>query len=123
MPAIEFTKGPLAGRRLTLAEQTYTLGRHPDRDLPLDDARASGLHAQLEPEDGGWKIVDMKSSNGTSLNSAPVKSARLSAGDVVEIGNSTFIFHENDEAVASSPDGETPEPVITDADELALVEK
>src|SRR5438045_3560508 len=113
MPEIEFKEGPLAGRRLTLESKTYTLGRRPDMDLPLEDSAISSEHAELRFQDGGWAIVDLGSSNGTRLNGKPVSTARLAPGDFVQLGGSRFIFRG--EAGTTAP--------IASADELKLVEK
>ena len=123
MPDIEFQEGPLTGRRVTLSAASYSLGRRPDMDLQLDDGMTSGSHAKLQSEDGGWEIVDLGSSNGTQLNGTRVTSARLSPGDLVQIGGSRFIF-DGDSAPAATPvaDARTAAPVVA-ADELALVEK
>ena len=123
MPDIEFQEGPLTGRRVTLSAASYSLGRRPDMDLQLDDGMTSGSHAKLQSEDGGWEIVDLGSSNGTQLNGTRVTSARLSPGDLVQIGGSRFIF-DGDSAPAAAPvaDARTAAPVVA-ADELALVEK
>jgi MoxR-like ATPase len=115
MAEIEFKQGPLAGRRLALTSRTYTIGRRPDMDLILDDVRASSAHAELEPANGSWKIVDLNSSNGTLLNDAPVKSASLNSGDLIQIGESVFVFRGD-----GAPSGEVPE---ASDEELALVEK
>jgi MoxR-like ATPase len=115
MAEIEFKQGPLTGRRLELTPRKYTIGRHPDMDLTLDDVRASSAHAELEPDNGAWKIVDLGSSNGTLLNEAPVKSAALKPGDRVQIGETIFVFRGD----SASP---TQAPSATD-EELALVEK
>ena len=116
MAEIEFTLGPFAGRRIPLASHNYTIGRHPEMDLTLDDTMASSQHAEIRFEDDAWSIVDLGSSNGTRLNEAPVTSARLVEGDLVQIGASGFVFHL-DSATAGPP-----EPVAS-SDELALVEK
>ena len=124
MPDIEFQEGPLTGRRVTLSETSYSLGRRPDNDLQLDDGMTSGSHAKLQSEDGAWEIVDLGSSNGTLLNGARVTSAvRLSPGDFVQIGGSRFVF-DGDSAPAGTPvaAARTDAPVVA-ADELALVEK
>ena len=124
MPDIEFQEGPLTGRRVTLSETSYSLGRRPDNDLQLDDGMTSGSHAKLQSEDGAWEIVDLGSSNGTLLNGARVTSAvRLSPGDFVQIGGSRFVF-DGDSAPAGAPvaAARTDAPVVA-ADELALVEK
>ena len=116
MAEIEFTLGPLTGRRITLSSKSYTIGRHPDMDLKLDDKMASSQHAEIRLEDGAWSIVDLGSSNGTRLNDAPVTSARLVAGDLVQIGASGFVFHPD-----AAPAG--PAEPVASSDELALVEK
>jgi len=117
MAEIEFNEGPLTGRRLTLSSKSYSLGRRPDNDLPLDDVMASGEHAELRFEEGAWKIVDLASSNGTRLNNAKVSSARLAPGDLVQIGGSSFVFRAEAGEIA-----EATAPVAS-SDELALVEK
>ena len=119
MAEIEFKEGPLAGRRLTLTSEKYTLGRRPDMDLPLEDVMTSGEHAELHSENGVWKIVDLGSSNGTLLNKAHGSNPPASrTGDLVQIGGSVFVFHA-DAAPAPQP------AAAPDAseDELALVEK
>jgi len=114
MPDIEFQEGPLSGRRVTLSEASYSLGRRAENDLQLDDGMTSGAHAELRGTEDAWEIVDLGSSNGTLLNGARVTSARLSPGDLVQIGGSRFIF-DGDAAPAGVP--------VVAADELALVEK
>ena len=120
MAEIEFTEGALVGQRFALTEKSYSLGRHPDRDLPLDDALASTNHAELRQVNGGWEIVDLASSNGTRLNDASISSGRLAAGDRVQIGNTTFVFYP-DEVAAQAPVDELPPDAS--AEELALVQK
>lgn len=117
MAEIEFTKGPMIGRRMGLSSNSFTIGRHPEMDLTLDDIMASSHHAELRCEDGSWSIVDLGSSNGTLLNKARVTSARLAPGDLVQIGGSSFIFRD-----ASAPAADATAAVAS-ADELALVEK
>ena len=114
MAEIEFKEGPNTGHRLALSSQTVTLGRRPGMDLLLEDTMVSGHHAELRFEDGGWQIVDLGSSNGTMLNDAKITSARLSDGDVVQIGTSRFEFRGDKAASAA---------MSATAEELALVEK
>ncbi len=122
MPEIEFKEGPLAGRRLTLESKTYSLGRRLENDLPLDDVMISGEHAELRFQDGGWAIVDLGSSNGTSLNGKRVSSALLSPGDFVQLGGSRFVFRgEHGEHTENATDPAL--AAIADSDELELVEK
>ncbi|MEA3212678.1 MAG: MoxR-like ATPase [Chthoniobacter sp.] len=115
MAEIEFTQGPMAGQRLPLSSDSFSIGRHPETDLVLDDVMASSHHAELRCEGGAWSIVDLGSSNGTLLNKAPVTSARLAPGDLIQIGGSSFVFRDGSEADTAAP--------VASADELALVEK
>jgi pSer/pThr/pTyr-binding forkhead associated (FHA) protein len=92
MVEIEFREGPLAGRRIPLADKPLTLGRHPEQDITLEDNAVSSLHAELRPENGGWLIVDLGSSNGTLVNGLPVRRAVLHSGDRIELGASTVVY-------------------------------
>ncbi|MEI6350928.1 MAG: AAA family ATPase [Verrucomicrobiota bacterium] len=120
MPDIEFQEGSLAGQRLTLTEPRYSFGRAHDVDIPFEDDMTSAVHAELRCEDGDWIIVDMGSSNGTLHNGSRVTSAFLSPGDLVKIGDNSFIF-DGDSAPepATNADG----TVVASAAELALVER
>ena len=114
MAEIEFKEGPNTGHRLALSSQTVTLGRRSGMDMQLEDSMASGHHAEMRFEDGEWLIVDLGSSNGTMLNDAKITSARLSDGDIVQIGSSRFEFRGDKAASAA---------MSATAEELALVEK
>lgn len=77
------------------AAEGVWVGRWRERvALWLDDGgnpcKASRLHAKFEvdPESGGWVLVDNKSSNGTFLNGARVTRAPVGAGDRVGFGSS-----------------------------------
>lgn len=74
------------GRRLPLGEKVFTIGRLPDCDLPVDDALASRRHAEIRPEPDGYRLVDLGSLNGTTVNAAPAKDHLLVDGDVVGVG-------------------------------------
>ena len=87
MPAIEFTQGPLAGRRLTLEHQTYTLGRHPDSDLPLDERWPLAAMPSCARRRTAGNIVDLGSTNGTMLNNVNITAAGLAPGDIIQIGS------------------------------------
>ena len=105
----------MTGQRFTLTADIHSFGRGTEMDVRFDDDMTSFAHAELRNEGGGWKIVDLGSSNGTRLNGAPVISAYLSPGDRVQIGGNRFTF--TGDAVVK-----TQEPVAS-VDELALVEK
>ncbi|MGH3097266.1 MAG: FHA domain-containing protein FhaB/FipA [Streptosporangiales bacterium] len=66
------TAGALAGTTLQLSDRPITIGRSSDSSLVIDDDYASTRHAQLVPNDGGWDLEDMGSTNGTYLDRTKV---------------------------------------------------
>ncbi len=46
------------------AGRTASIGRNPDQDIVLDDARVSRRHARITSHDGGWVVEDAGSRNG-----------------------------------------------------------
>jgi hypothetical protein len=66
------TAGALAGTRITLGEQTITIGRAEDSTLVITDDYASARHARLVPRGGQWFIEDLGSTNGTYLDRGKV---------------------------------------------------
>ena len=75
-------------RIVELAGNT-TIGRASDNGIVLDDTQVSRCHAMLLVQDGAVLLLDMESSNGTSVNGAPAlpdEPVPLADGDVVVIG-------------------------------------
>ena len=86
------TKGPSAGERFELVDQTLTAGRSEDNTIFLDDITVSRHHARLEHVDDAWTITDLGSLNGTYVNKEAVESRQLANGDEVQIGKYRFQF-------------------------------
>jgi pSer/pThr/pTyr-binding forkhead associated (FHA) protein len=85
--------GSLRGRRLALPEgRSVHIGRDPRCALHLDDAMASRVHLTLSWVGGCWRLEDRGSSNGTMVNDAPVKTATLAPGDVIQVGETLISF-------------------------------
>jgi cytochrome P450 / NADPH-cytochrome P450 reductase len=70
--------------------ETLRVGRAPDNDIVVWHEDASWHHAELRNLAGGYRIVDLGSSNGTFVNGQRVTDAALSEGDIVAIGSSRF---------------------------------
>jgi pSer/pThr/pTyr-binding forkhead associated (FHA) protein len=83
----------LDDRRYVLDGPTATLGRSKECECVINDANISRRHAQLRRNSGGdWQIVDNGSTNGIKVNGRRVDSSRLSPGDEVTLGTTTFTF-------------------------------
>jgi adenylate cyclase len=65
-------------------------GRSPSCDLPVRDLTVSRRHAELELEDGGLRIRDLGSTNGTFLNGDRVSDALAEAGSRIAFGKAVF---------------------------------
>ena len=76
---------------LTLGLHT-TIGRAPESDLCLKDSSISRRHAVLTIGPNGAFIEDLHSVNGITVNRQRVRQARLTDGDVVELGVRRFRF-------------------------------
>jgi len=118
---ITFQSGPYAGQSYELSKDVILLGRVDDMDIPLNDPSVSSRHAELRFENGQWNLIDLNSTNGSTVNKKPTMAAALSEGDVVGIGEVYFIFHAPGSPSQALRQEET--EINTDADELALVEK
>lgn len=85
-------RGPNAGARFLLDQDTTTAGRHPEADIFLDDVTVSRRHAEFRRNDGEFEVVDVGSLNGTYVNREPRNSQTLSTGDEIQIGKFRLVF-------------------------------
>ena len=79
-------RGPNAGAQFLLNRPITSVGRHPSRDIVLDDDTVSGQHAEFRWENGELHVVDVGSPYGIYVNREPVESAALANGDEICIG-------------------------------------
>jgi pSer/pThr/pTyr-binding forkhead associated (FHA) protein len=63
------------------------IGRGTNAELRSDNPAVSLDHALIRADAAGYSITDKGSITGTYVNRKPVESARLSKGDVIEIGD------------------------------------
>ncbi|MFF0278657.1 MULTISPECIES: ABC transporter ATP-binding protein/permease [unclassified Streptomyces] len=80
----------LNGRTWTLdPSRSYTLGRDPQGDLVIDDARVSWRHATISWGGRSWVIEDHGSTNGTFLRGQRVHQVEIGPGSALNLGNAT----------------------------------
>jgi len=79
-------------KHLKLGDEPVSIGRQPDNALVLPDELTSRHHCVIEPWEGGFRIRDLGSANGTKLNDEKVSTDVLDNGDVVLIGSAELRF-------------------------------
>ena len=79
-------------KHLKLGDAPVSIGRQPDNALVLADELTSRHHCVIEPWEGGFRIRDLGSANGTKLNDEKVSTDVLDNGDVVRIGTVELRF-------------------------------
>jgi hypothetical protein len=83
----------LDDRRYVLDGPRATIGRSKEVECVLRDPNVSRRHAELTRSAAGdWTIADLGSTNGVKVNGRRVASTRLSPGDRVTVGTTTFQF-------------------------------
>jgi SARP family transcriptional regulator, regulator of embCAB operon len=81
------------GRRYTFAGAATRIGRSPDNDIVLSDAKVSRHHAVIADNGHTILITDLGSANGVRVRRTRIDpSAELRNGDRVRIGDEEFIL-------------------------------
>jgi hypothetical protein len=83
------------GRRVALASETAVIGRLPDCAVPLSDPQVSRHHAEVRRDPDGFRVVDLGSTNGTSVNGTIVGEQLLRDGDEIGVGNTLIRYEES----------------------------
>jgi FHA domain len=85
----------LSGAQVAVGRRDAARGTAPDIDLAGLDPGVSAAHAVLlAGADGGWELVDVGSTNGTTLGDGPIPAHQpvpLADGSVVRLGAWTTI--------------------------------
>ncbi|MCM6771887.1 FHA domain-containing protein [Nocardia sp. CDC159] len=81
----------LSDGRTVEIDSGIRIGRLPDNDLVVDDARVSRHHARLVVREAGMLLVDLGSANGTYVNGTQiVDDTLLTDGDTIRIGSTAM---------------------------------
>jgi putative nucleotidyltransferase with HDIG domain len=72
------------------------IGRLEALEISVDDSSVSRQHAEVFATSRGWRVRDLKSTNGTFLNGSRLANADwpLRLHDIIKCGNITFIVDE-----------------------------
>ncbi len=80
--------------RFALRPGSNVIGRGSEADLQLMDQGVSRRHVDVQYDGMRATIYDLGSTNGTNVNGHEIGSHVLRHGDVVRIGHSRIVFHE-----------------------------
>lgn len=78
------------------AGSSASIGRAAANDVHIPEKRVSRQHARLSCDEGRFHIHDLDSTNGTSVNSQPIRAGQahpLQDGDVITFGAAEARFH------------------------------
>ena len=117
---LEVLSGEDAGR-LVEVDRPLVLGRVKGADLVIRDARASRRHVELAPADGGLRLRDLGSANGTLVDGERVDEALLRGGEEIRIGAVRIAVLAEEPAVTGAPIAEPVRPEARGPDRGAVV--
>jgi transcriptional regulator with GAF, ATPase, and Fis domain len=96
-PTLTVLSGPLAGRLFSLGAEGIGIGRHAGNGLQVNDPAASRHHCAVEPSEGGFRLRDLNSRQGTFVNGQPVHERLLEDGDLIAVGDTLLLFRLREE--------------------------
>ncbi|AXE37404.1 ATP-binding cassette domain-containing protein [Acidipropionibacterium virtanenii] len=82
---------------------TWTVGRDPNAAICIDDPLVSRAHAELRPAGDGFDVVDLRSSNGTWINSRRITRGHLGPGDRLTVGRTSLVCRDGQLSLVAPP--------------------
>ena len=85
--------GLSAGAEFAVAGE-MRVGRDDDNSIVLGDASVSGVHASIARTSGGWRLMDLGSTNGTTIDGRQIdgRGGVLRGGERVGFGGVQMRF-------------------------------
>jgi len=80
-----------SGRTYQLREGANVIGRGQDAQFRLPDTGVSRRHLEIRWDGAMALLQDLNSTNGTTVNNAPVQEWQLADGDVIRLGHSEIV--------------------------------
>jgi type II secretory pathway predicted ATPase ExeA len=87
LPRLLVTRDGETQQDVEMLDSRILIGRAPVSDVVIDSHVVSRQHALLVRCQGAWVIVDLKSRNGTFVNSVRITQKILLDSDIISIGN------------------------------------
>ena len=84
--------GPLQSQEFVIGKEVFTIGSGRQNDLVIADTTISKRHCEISAEEGGYRITDLGSTNGTYVQGVRITSAYLNPGSEFQIGKTQLVF-------------------------------
>ncbi len=95
------------GQEFACIRTELRIGRTDDNDIALDHRSLSRTHVKLVREESGeWRVIDMQSANGLTVNGESYAQATLNSGDIIELGHVKLRFLNAGDAADDLPASE-----------------
>ncbi|MDD5697750.1 MAG: AAA family ATPase [Victivallaceae bacterium] len=97
LPTFTIQEGYGTTKEYVMRKNTVTIGRDPECDIVIDKSETSRQHARVTRQENGFVIEDLKSVNGTFVNTAPVFGKQpVKHQDIIQIGSCMLVFNDPD---------------------------
>ena len=87
VPRVLVTRDGVTTAEFELSERQYMIGRTELADIVIEDSYVSKMHAMLQVYANAVVLLDLNSTNGTTVNSRVVEKAILRNNDVISLGH------------------------------------
>lgn len=122
-PRLVVLSSEFKGQEYSCIRTEMKIGRTEDNDIVIDHRSLSRTHAKLVREDNGeWRILDMQSANGMTVNGEPYAQSSLNNGDTIELGHVKLRFvGAGESASVASAGGRSKLPLVAAFVALLLI--
>ncbi|KQP47610.1 FHA domain-containing protein [Pseudorhodoferax sp. Leaf274] len=117
MPKLIVSIDGVVIKEVQLTKDRTTLGRRPYNDVVIDHLAVSGEHAAVLMSGSEVQLEDLNSTNGTYVNSRPIRRQVLRHNDMLEIGKYKikFLHDAQDAGAARAPAASAPAALRAEA--------
>ena len=91
-PRLIAISGPLEGKSFALDTPRFSIGRQSDNRLAIPEISVSRRHCLISSDKDGFHLSDLGSRHGTFIGGLAVHKQLLKHGDMLSLGNSSFLF-------------------------------
>jgi len=86
IPHVTVSRDGVTVAEFELTERQYIIGRTELADIVVDDTYVSKMHAMLQIYSNAVVLLDLNSTNGTTVNSRVVEKTILRTDDIISLG-------------------------------------